>query len=322
MKYIMIPDVAQHVSRIVLGGSGKIFSSGSDVGELIEGALACGINTVDTARAYGESEKAIGRWLTHGNRREKIVLISKGCHPNMAFHKRVNAKAAADDLKRSLEGLNTKQIDIYFLHRDDESIPVGAIVDFLNQHYEEGRIGAFGGSNWSADRISQANAYAARHGLKGFSVSSPHYSLGWQRHDPWGNGCKTITGSKHAKERAFYIETQMPVFAWSSLCGGIFSGELIHESWKSLQKVFGFNTKWGYGSQDNRERLFRCEKLAEEKDVTVAQIALAWLLSGPINTLPIISASDPARLQENAKAAEIQLTLSECAYLNLEIGTY
>ena len=63
-------------------------------------------------------------------------------------------------------------------------------------------------------------------------------------------------------------------------------------------------------------------KLAEEKDVTVAQIALAWLLSGPINTLPIISASDPARLQENAKAAEIQLTLSECAYLNLEIGTY
>ncbi len=318
MQYVQIPDVKQPVSRIILGGSSARFTSGSDVSELIESALACGINAVDTARVYGESEKAIGRWLKHENGREKIVLISKGCHPSAAFHRRVNAQAAADDLKRSLEALNTERIDIYLLHRDDESIPVGAIVDFLNQHFEEGRIGAFGGSNWSAERISQANAYAAQYGLKGFSVSSPHYSLGRQRHDPWGNGCKTITGSKHAKEREYYIETQMPVFAWSSLCGGVFSGKLTYENWGSLQKIFGFNIKWGYGCQDNRERLLRCAKLAEEKGATIAQIAVAWLLSGPVNALPIISASNPARLKENAAATDIQRTSPEYAYLNLE----
>lgn len=319
MRYVQIPDVAQPVSQMILGGSSARFNSGSDVTDLIEGALACGINAVDTARVYGESENAIGRWLKAGDRRNKIVLISKGCHPSMAFHKRVSANAAADDLKRSLEALNTDRIDIYLLHRDDESVPVGKIVDFLNRHHEEGRIGAFGGSNWTADRIAQANAYAAQHGLKGFTVSSPHYSLGRQRHDPWGNGCKTITGEKHAKEREYYSETQMPVLAWSSLCNGVFSGKLTSREWGKLQKYFGINSKWAYGCRDNRERLSRCEKIAAEKGVTVAQIALAWMLSGPINAFPIISASSPARIKENAAAADIELSEQEYAWLDLAL---
>ena len=317
MKYIRIPGVEQPVSRMVLGGAGNRFSSGSDVSDLLEGALACGINAVDTARVYGRSEEAIGRWLAHGGRREKIVLISKGCHPSMAFHKRVNAAAAADDLERSLDALNTDRIDIYLLHRDDEAVPVGAIVDFLNRHLEEGKISVFGGSNWSADRISQANAYAARHGLKGFAVSSPHYSLGRQRHDPWGNGCRTITGDSGAKERAYYQSTQMPVLAWSSLCNGVFSGKLNSRDWGKLQKVFGLNARWAYGSRDNRERLSRCEQLAAEKGAAPAQIALAWLLSGPIQALPVISASSPARIRENAAAAEIALSDREHAWLDL-----
>ncbi len=317
MKYAQIPDVKQPVSRIILGGSGARFTSGSDVSDLIENALVLGINAVDTARVYGESEKAIGRWLTGEGRREKIVLISKGCHPSLAFHKRVNANAAADDLKRSLDALNTDRIDIYLLHRDDESIPVGQIVDFLNQYHEEGKIGAFGGSNWTAERISQANSYAAQHGLKGFTVSSPHYSLGRQRHDPWGNGCKTITGDSHAREREYYIKTQIPILAWSSLCNGVFSGKQSSGEWGKLQKNFSINIKWGYGCQDNRERLSRCEKMAREKGATVAQIALAWLLSGTINAFPIIGASSEARIKENAAAADIPLSEEECAYLNL-----
>lgn len=317
MKYVQIPDVRQSVSRMILGGSGSRFSTGSDVADIIEGALDCGINAIDTARAYGGSEKAIGSWLKHGNRREKIVLISKGCHPSMAFHKRVSANAAAADLKRSLDALNTNRIDIYLLHRDDESVPVGEIVDFLNRHHEEGRIGAFGGANWSAERISQANKYAAQHGLKGFTVSSPHYSLGRQRRDPWGNGCKTITGDAHIQEREYYQKTQMPILAWSSLCNGVFSGKMTSSEWGKLQKYFGFNTKWGYGCQDNRERLSRCEKMAKEKGATVAQIALAWLLSGTMNAFPIISSSNTARIRENAAAADINLSEQECSYLNL-----
>ena len=316
MKYGSIPFVSQPVSRIVLGASGQRFAEGADVSDLMEAALSCGINAVDTARQYGQSEQAIGRWLSAGGNRERIVIISKCCHPAMAFVDRVNEQAAEEDLNRSLEALQTPYIDVYLLHRDNESVPVGRIVDFLNRFHEERRIGAFGGSNWRAERIAQANAYAAAHGLKGFSVSSPHFSLGHQRHDPWGNGCRTITGRKNAAQRAYYQETGMPLLAWSSLCGGVFSGKIKAEEWSQLANRLGWREKWAYGGRDNRERLARCEALAKEKNAATAQIALAWLLTGELNVFPVIGASSPARILENAAAADIGLTDRERAALN------
>ena len=316
MKYIQIPSVSLPVSRIVLGGSSGVFISGGDLSGIMESALACGINTIDTAREYGRSEEAIGRWLKTKGERDKIVLISKCCHPCYAFISRVSEQAARDDLQRSLDTLQTDHIDVYLLHRDRETVPVGRIVDFLNRFHEEGKIGAFGGSNWTAKRIAEAHAYAQAHGLTGFSVSSPHFSLGRQRHDPWGNGCKTITGEKNAAQRAYYQENQMAVLAWSSMCGGVFSGKLKAAEWSGLRKRLGLRAWWAYGSPDNRERLVRCERLAREKGATVAQIALAWLLTGKINVLPVIGASGAARIRENAAAADIPLSDQERAYLD------
>ncbi len=318
MQYTSIPYVSKPVSRLVLGAAGKPFAEGRDISELMETALSCGINAVDTARVYGESEASIGCWLRASGKREEIVLISKGCHPSMAFFERVNEKAAAEDLERSLDLLGTDHIDVYLLHRDSESVPVGRIVDFLNRFHAEGKIGAFGGSNWTARRVAEANDYAERHGLVGFTVSSPHYSLGRQKHDPWGNGCKTVTGSKNADQRQYYRDAGIPVLAWSSLCNGVFSGKLNSSSWGNLQKLFGINTRWAYGCPDNRERLARCERLAREKNASVAQIALAWLLADEMNVLPVISASSPARIQENAEAAALSLSSAERAWLNLE----
>ena len=318
MKYVTIPSVSQPVSRIVLGGSSQRFFAGGDVSDLMEAALSSGINAVDTARAYGQSEQAIGRWLRADGNRERIVIISKCCHPSYGFWPRVNEKAAEEDLERSLEALQTNRIDVYLLHRDNESVPVGRIVDFLNRFHAEGKIGAFGGSNWRAERVAQANAYAADHGLKGFVVSSPHYSLGCQRHDPWGNGCRTITGSRNAPQRVYYRDAQMPILAWSSLCGGLFSGKLKAEQWGQMTKRMGWRGKWAYGSADNRERLARCEVLAREKGATTAQIALSWLLCGDLTVLPVIGASGPDRIAENAAAAEVELTREEVAWLNLD----
>ena len=318
MQYTSIPYVTKPVSRLMLGAAGARFANGEDVSDLMETALSCGINALDTARVYGESEAAIGRWLQKSGRRDEIVLISKGCHPNLAFLARVNEQAAADDLQRSLELLGTDHIDVYLLHRDQESVPVGRIVDFLNRFHEEGKIGAFGGSNWTAHRVAEANEYAEKHGLTGFTVSSPHYSLGRQKHDPWGNGCRTVTGDKNADQRQYYRETGIPVLAWSSLCNGVFSGKLKSENWAQLQKLFGINARWAYGCPDNRERLARCERLAREKGTGVAQLVLAWLLGDEMNVLPIISASSPARIRDTAVAANLTLTPEERAYLNLE----
>ncbi len=318
MKYTTIPFVNKPVSRIVLGSAGKQFTSGGDVSEVIEAALDSGINCIDSARAYGKSEDAIGRYLQQSGRRDELVLISKCSHPTLTFVPRVSPRAAEDDLKRSLDALGTDHIDIYFLHRDNELVSVGKITEFMSRFHEEGKIGAFGGSNWSAKRIAQLNTYAESHGLVGFTVSSPHYSLGRQKHDPWGNGCTTITGAKNIGQRQFYKENQMPLFCWASLCGGLFSGKLSSTQQGSIMKSFGFNTAWGYDCPDNYERLRRCEALAEEKGVTVAQIALAWLLGSELNTLAIVSGSSPKRISENAQAAQIELTPAQRRYLNLE----
>lgn len=318
MKYANIPFINKPVSRIVLGSAGMLFTSGGDVSEVMETALDCGINCVDSARAYGKSEEAIGRYLRQSRRRDEIVLISKCCHPTLAFVPRVGQQAAEDDLKRSLDTLGTDHIDIYFLHRDNKLVSVGKIAKFMSRFHEEGKIGAFGGSNWSAKRIAEVNAYAESHSLTGFTVSSPHYSLGRQKHDPWGNGCKTITGNQNAGQRQFYKENQMPLFCWASLCAGVFSGKLKSTQQGSIIKHFGFSAAWGYDCADNYERLKRCEALAAEKGETVAQIALAWLLGSELNTLAIVSGGNPKRIIENAQAAKIELTPAERCYLNLE----
>ena len=321
MRYIDIPHIRRPVSRIVLGAAGVSFNTGGDVSEVLEAALDCGINTIDTARVYGESEKTIGRWLKTSGRRDDVVIISKCCHPVYGFIPRISEKEAEADLAKSLDALGTDHIDIYLLHRDNPTVPVGRIVDMMNRFHEDGKIGAFGGSNWTAARVREANEYAAAHGLTGFSVTSPHYSLGVQRHDPWGNGCVTATGARRSADREYYRASGIPVIAWSCLCSGVFSGRLRSENWPNLLKMFGINTKWAYGSNDNRERLARCERLAAQKGVSVAQIVIAWMLADPMTVLPVVSASRPERILENAAAADLDLTAAELSYLDLRADT-
>ena len=319
MKYGAFPHVELPASRLVLGCSGPRFRAGEDVDELLEAALENGINVLDTAREYGGSEAAIGRWLRRSGKREKVVLISKCCHPTLAFVQRVNPRAAEEDLARSLETLGTDRIDLYLLHRDSRFAPVERILETMNRFQAEGKIRAFGASNWTAARIAAANAWAEAHGLEGFSVSSPHYSLGRQVRDPWGNGCRTVTGETHAAERRWYAERSMPLLCWSSLSAGVFSGKLKSESWGELRGLLGFHAARAYNCADNRERLRRCETLAAEKRSGVAQIALAWLLCDPaLQAFPILGASSPRRLAENAEAAALTLTEGERRWLNLE----
>ena len=320
MKYTQIPFVDKSVSRIVLGGSGSRFIAGDDVSDVMEAALEQGINCVDTARVYGRSEETIGRYFRQTGRRDDFVLVSKCCHPTLAFLSRVNRQAAEEDLMRSLELLNTDHIDVYLLHRDDMAVDVGKVAQWMNRLHEEGRIGAFGGSNWSAERIAALNAYAEKHGLIGFTVSSPHYSLGRQVRDPWGNGCKTITGAKNAGQRAWYADRGMPLFCWASLCGGVFSGAITgDEPWQILRR-FGFNTAWGYECPDNYARLRRCQALAAELGVTVPQITLAWVLGSELNTLAVVGCSSPRRVMENTGAAELELTANQRRWLDQGIS--
>ena len=220
-----------------------------------------------------------------------------------------------EDWAVSSEYLHTGYFDIYLLHRDDPEVDVGTIVEIFNALHAEGKIGAFGGSNWTHERIETANEYAYKKNLIPFSVSSPNFSLAHQAGDPWGWGTVTITGEENKSAREWYRKNQMPVIAYSSLARGLFSGRLKSTDYEKASTILDEAAMKGYGYPENFEKLAKCEKLAAEKGCTVTQIALSWLYRQQINVFAVISSKNPARMQGNMDALDIVLTDEELAYL-------
>lgn len=314
MKYIDIAHVNKRVSRIVCGTAAAPYNTGADCNELLSGMLALGVNVFDTARVYGGAERALGRWISGCGVRADIVLITKCCHPDIFGRRRVNARAMRADLKRSLSLLNTGYVDIFLLHRDDPSVPAGELVEELNALHAEGRIGAFGGSNWTYARVAEANEYAYAHGLVPFAVSSPDFSLAVRARDIWGGG-ESISGTDMARVRRGYAENGIAVLAYSALARGLFSGKFSSGSERAARAALDKYAAKGYLTQDNLARLARCEKLARMKGVTVAQIALAYVLCAQSLSMAAVSCSRIARMEENALAADMELSAEEISYL-------
>lgn len=317
MEYRSIPQVRLPVSRLILGCASDGFNGGKNQNDLLDAALAAGINTLDTARVYARSERVIGQWL--GKHRDEVVLITKCAHPALLHPMRLTERDIRKDCETSLRELGTDRIDIYLLHRDHPSVEPGAMIEIMNALKAAGKIDAFGASNWTYERFRQAQEYAEKHGLVPFSVSSPHFSLARQQADPYGGGCVSLTGEENTAARRWYEETQTPIFAYSSLGRGLLSGKLKSADAARAGKVLDVFAMKGYGCKDNFERLARCEELAMQKGRTVAQIAMAWLYAQPLNTFAIVTMSSPARIQENTAALSIRLTEAECRYLNLEM---
>ena len=138
MNFGRIRGVNKPVSRILLGTAVSPMLLGQDADEMLDAAFESGINAFDTARNYGGAERSLGRWLKARGVRKDAVILSKCGHPD-GNGSRVNERAIRDDLSRSLEELQTDDIDIYLLHRDDERVPVGEIVELFNQLKREGR---------------------------------------------------------------------------------------------------------------------------------------------------------------------------------------
>ena len=316
MKYETIPYVNKPVSRILFGAAQPSFLRREENNAILDAALEAGITTIDTARNYALSEKSIGIWLRERKCRDQVVLLSKCAHPDDDGTKRVNEAAIRSDFARSTELLGTDYIDIYLLHRDDPEVDVAVPVETLNAMHAEGKIGAFGGSNWSYERIQEANEYACSHGLIPFTVSSPHFSLARQQQDPWGGGCVSITGKEKANERTWYKKNQMPIVAYSSLGRGLFSGRFT--SADDPARYLDDVALRGYGCADNYERLARCEELAKKKHCSVSQLALAWLFQQELNVFAVCAMSSTKRMAENAASLRIALSPEESQYLNLE----
>lgn len=293
MEYVKIPYVKKEVSRIIYGTAMQPFMMGGDGNELLDAMYHLGVNTFDTARNYMAAEVSLGNWLETRGIRDGVVILSKCGHPSPSGEKRINEQEIRKDFQQSSQYLHTDYIDIYLLHRDDPEVPAGNVVEIFNAMHAEGKIGAFGGSNWTHERIAEANEYAYKHNLIPFTVSSPNYGLADQMEDPWGGGCVTISGPSNESAREWYRENQMPVIAYSSLGRGLFSGKLKSSDIENADKYLDPAAMKGYGYPENYERLRRCEELAEAKGVSVPQIAMAWIFGQNLNTFAVVSTSKP-----------------------------
>ena len=155
MEYGHISGVAKPIARLV---QGTVMVTSKELERsfaLLDAVFELGGTTFDTAHGYGggDCERTVGRWVRERGLRDQVVIIGKGAHPYNG-RQRVTPEDITSDVNESLTRFGFDFIDLYLLHRDDPSKPVGPIVEVLNQHHQAGKIGAFGGSNWGSARIA------------------------------------------------------------------------------------------------------------------------------------------------------------------------
>ncbi len=312
MQYGNVPGVGKPISRLAQG------TATFCTPELLDLALEHGFNMFDTGHCYGKDLSVLfGQWIKDRNVRDKVVILAKGAHPY--GRKRVTPEDITSDLNDTLGWMQVDHVELFVLHRDDPSVPVGPIVDVLNEHQKAGKIGAFGGSNWTHTRIQEANDYAQANGLTPFAVSSPNFSLAEQVEEPWGD-CLSISGPKGEAARRYYAESNVALMPWSSLAGGFFSDRFHRDNVEQMREAGGFSELCArcYCYEQNFQRLDRARELGQAKNATVAQIALAFVMNQPMNVFALVSCADRAQFEANAAAPDLKLTPQELAYLDLK----
>ena len=270
---------------------------------------------IDTARVYCDwlenghdvSEGVIGRWLKSRGCRDEIVIATKGGHPAMGHMdvNRLDRESLIYDLNESLKCLGVDYIDIYFLHRDDPQVPVSEIMPVLNDFYKSGKIHFIGVSNWTTERIEQANKFAAENGMEPIRISQIRYSLAHASVDTFGD--KTLV-CMDTKEFKWYKEHNFPVMAFSPQAKGFFAKLAKGDSANNLPEG-------QYASTANLAKLARVKKLSEKTGNSPAVIPIGYLNSQPFFVSSVFAISKMWQLEEDMSAQDLRYDEKTVAYL-------
>jgi aryl-alcohol dehydrogenase-like predicted oxidoreductase len=270
----------------------------------LDRSFELGCNSFDTARIYRDSERTLGAWIRERQNRDGVVVITKGCYPDDLGHPRLSPSDVSHDLHASLKALGTDFIDLYLVHHDHPSARVEPVMEQLNRHIDEGKIGTIGASNWSHERIASANTFAAGKGLKPFGASSVQFSLADWTRSPWP-GAVTVGGDGQRAAREWYSTHGLSLFAWSSLARGFFSNHYDPKN-PDDNPV----SQWCatcFGTDENIQRLERTRMFAREHHVTVAQVALAYVLCHPLHPFAVVGCTTFEKFAENIAALSLKL---------------
>lgn len=295
------------IGNIVLGANfKKELLSTRDVESMLNIFFEKGGKCIDIARSYnnGLSEVLVGRWLMNSGLRNKIIVSTKGGHPQKENCARLSRNAIELDLDASLKALKTDYVDLYWLHRDDENLSTEEIVDYLNSFVKAGKIKFFGASNWSFHRLLKANTYAKRTGQMGFSCSQIQWSVGTPNpcyYDDFGMKYMNV------QEYNLYKVSKFPLFVYSSQAKGFFY-------YINNKRKFGYQQE-KFDNEINREIYKELYSIAKKYNVPLSYPVLGFILSSPLNVVPIVGCRTEYDLIECFSAIKFQLQKKE--YQNL-----
>ncbi len=304
-------------SSLSLGG----VALGSQLNEkesfrLMDDYVGLGGNMIDTAQVYANwlpieasiSEKTIGRWMKSRNNRNELIVTTKGAHPLIEAMNipRVSPQEIVEDIEDSLKRLQVDTIDLYWLHRDDSNRPVGEILEALNVQVKAGKIRYFGCSNWTTKRIREAQEYAKKHQIQGFSANQMMWSLADIDQNKLGD--QTLIAMDEEMKQ-FHLSTGLTTIPYSSQAHGLFS--------KLVKGLLSFDEiRPEYQLEINRIRQERVQNLAKEHSLTITQIVLGYLLSQPFSTIPIVGCYTREQLDDCVRANQVRLSNEQIEYLD------
>ncbi len=314
---VSLPGIDLDVSGLCLGtGSFGTAIAEADAFAMLDRFVELGGNFLDTAKVYGDwvpeaersaSEKVIGRWIKERACRNKIVIGTKGAHHDLSTPKqpRVSPADITSDLEASIKSLQVDTIDLYWLHRDDASVPVEYIVDTLESHRRHGKIRSYGASNWKPERIASANAYAAAAGAPGFVADQILWNAAPLVSQPYGDP----TVDFMSEERyVSHVRTGMAEIPYQSQANGLFN-KIQALGAENAASVIGKM----YGTEETIRRYKQMSLLVSESGLSITQIVLGYLKGQPFPTIPIIGCRNMEQLEDSMSALDVVLPAEQIA---------
>jgi len=267
-------------------------------------ALEAGINFFDTANAYsgGSSEEITGRALRDIARRDEIVIATKAFFswrnaPNTGFLSRKALLQAIDD---SLTRLGTDYVDLYQIHRFDQGTPVEETMEALHDIVKAGKARYIGASSMEAWRFAKMQHAAERHGWTRFVSMQPQYNL--------------LYREEEREMLPLCLDQGVGVIPWSPLARGRLTRDWNVQTNRSQKDAFAQKAH-EHTEREDREVVKAVSQVAEARGIARAHVALAWMLTKPAITSPIVGATKPHHLADAIAALDVTLSEQEIAAL-------
>jgi len=301
---------AIEVSEISLG-SWLTYSGGvarEQAQACVRAAFDAGINFIDTANIYGRgaSETLLGEALS-GYERSTYVLATKVYFPMSDSDRGLSAAQIHKQIDASLQRLQTDYVDLYQCHRYDEQTPLQETMTALTEVVRAGKARYIGFSEWPVERIEQSLALAD---VERWVSSQPQYSMIWR--------------APEAEVIPLCTQEGISQIVWSPLGQGVLTGKYLpgepppSDSRAASEEMSGFIDR--LIAPPVLEAVQRLRPVAEEAGLTMAQLALAWVLREPNVASAIVGASRPEQVHANASAAGIELSADTLAAIDTALG--